>query len=124
MRRRLTQWLVVVLLTCVVGGHWAVMQGIAWATMLARFSQEMPVAQAVAFTFDGQHPCALCHAVKQGQAAERKEAQSQSPEKLQLALSPEAPILPAPPADGTCFARCAIPFAFVSQPPHPPPRAA
>jgi hypothetical protein len=38
----------------------ALAQGGAWAVMLARGLRSRPVAQAVAETFDGSHPCAVC----------------------------------------------------------------
>jgi len=105
--RRPTQWMVVLLLIVSVGGHWAVLQGVAWATMLTRFSQTMSLAQAAGFTFDGRHPCALCKAVRQGQEAERKEPKLKPLEKLTLYLSPLSPILGAPPPAKHGFMPCA-----------------
>jgi len=57
---RLPKICLVVALACSVGLHWAVFQSIAWLGMLASYSQELPIAQAVARTFDGKHPCSLC----------------------------------------------------------------
>jgi hypothetical protein len=122
--RRLSQWTIVLLLIISVGGHWAILQSVAWAGMLARFSQTMSFSQAVQNTFDGQHPCALCQAVKQGQEAERKESQFQPPEKLTLCLNSQPATLPLPPAAIHAFAATAHPGCFLAQPPHPPPRAA
>ncbi len=82
-----------VLLITSVGGHWAVLQGVAWTTMFARFAQSMPLAQAVCCTFDGRHPCKLCQTIKQGRAAEKK--QDPSPvrpgSKLDFGLVWQAP---------------------------------
>ncbi len=36
----------------------------AWATMIEARSVEATLAEAVSSTFDGEHPCALCLAVK------------------------------------------------------------
>ncbi len=124
MRRRITQWLVVLLLIVSVGGHWAVLQSVAWVSMVAQFSQTMPLSQAVVNAFDGQHPCPLCKAVKEGQQAERKESQLKPPEKMTFGLTPEPPVLPAAPAAEHAFAPSAHPASFLAEPPHPPPRAA
>jgi hypothetical protein len=115
--------MVVLLLIVSVGGHWAIVQGVAWVTMFARFSQSMSLAQAAEYTFDGKHPCALCCAVKEGKKAERKESQVKPPEKLTFALSPEPPCLPVPPTTPPNFAACFALHSFLGEPPHPPPRA-
>ncbi|MEO6846897.1 MAG: hypothetical protein ABI254_06535 [Chthoniobacterales bacterium] len=56
----------------IAGGHWALFQTIAWARMLHDYSQQSTVVEAVNKTFDGQHPCAMCLQVKEGQAKEEK----------------------------------------------------
>ena len=116
--------MVVLLLIVSVGGHWAIVQGVAWVTMFARFSQSMSLTQAAAYTFDGKHPCALCCAVKEGKTAERKESQVKPPEKVTFALSPEAVLLPAPPLASPILAAEFTLRSFLDEPPHPPPRAA
>ena len=98
-RRCLLKRFVVWPLIVVLGGQWAGMRGLAWATMLARFSQTMPLAQAAQYTFDGNHPCPLCTAAAAGQQAERKKGKLKS-EPLLLGLSPEPPLLPPPPPAG------------------------
>lgn len=54
-----------------LGLHWAVLQTAAWAGMLVSYSRQASFAEAVAWTFDGQHPCRLCHLVREGRAAEK-----------------------------------------------------
>lgn len=61
----------VVLLACVVGLHWALLQVFAWTGMVLRYSSDYGIREAIVRTFDGHHPCALCLAVKAGRAAER-----------------------------------------------------
>lgn len=75
---RLTKWLAVLALVASVGGHWAVLQSVAWTTMLVRFSQTMPLTQALAYTFDGKRPCALCMIVQQGRDEQKKQDQQQA----------------------------------------------
>ena len=58
--RRLAVWAVSASLFLLVGGHWALVQTLAWGTMMVNFSKQGSVREAVAKTFDGEHPCALC----------------------------------------------------------------
>jgi hypothetical protein len=40
--------------------------------MLVQYSKSAPLCQAIALTFDGAHPCSLCHIVATGKASEKK----------------------------------------------------
>jgi hypothetical protein len=67
-------------LLSICGGHWLLLQSVAWSGMIIKYSRDAPLAVAVAKTFDGAHPCSLCHVVKKGRASEKKSAlQSVSP---------------------------------------------
>ncbi|MFZ0616117.1 MAG: hypothetical protein WAN16_06665 [Chthoniobacterales bacterium] len=59
-RCRLTTLMMALSLFLVAGGHWAMLQGVAWATMVHDFSRNGSLTQAVEKTFDGKHPCAMC----------------------------------------------------------------
>ena len=61
----------VVALLQICGGHWLALQSLAWTGMLVKYSHEAQLAEAVAKTFDGQHPCALCVSIEQGKKSER-----------------------------------------------------
>lgn len=61
---RLARRAVVLALCLSVGLQWVVLQGIAWTGMMIKFSQQDSLAEAVSKTFDGEHPCPLCNAVK------------------------------------------------------------
>jgi hypothetical protein len=52
--------------------HWAALQSVAWTTMLMNNVCHAPLKEAVSKTFDGSHPCALCHAVSAAQKSEKK----------------------------------------------------
>jgi hypothetical protein len=110
-------------LCCAIGLHWLTLQSIAWTSMIIDYSKRGTLCQAIAQTFDGAHPCSLCHIVNKGKSAEKKS-------DLQL---------PAPKLDLICT-KDAITFAFpfisfdyanvnfrVSEighsPPVPPPRS-
>jgi hypothetical protein len=55
-----------------LGFHWLALQSVAWTTMLVANARHAPLSEAVAKTFDGAHPCELCHAVAAGQKSEKK----------------------------------------------------
>jgi len=53
-----------------MGLHWIALQSVAWTTMVIEYSKRAPLREAVAQTFDGAHPCSLCHAVAAGKKSE------------------------------------------------------
>ena len=62
-----------ILALCVsLGFHWLALQSVAWTTMLLSNACRAPLGEAVAKTFDGAHPCNLCHAVTEGNKSEKK----------------------------------------------------
>jgi len=57
----------------VVGGHWAVIQSVAWTQMLWTYALESDsIVDAVEKTFDGQHPCKLCVGIAKTQKDQGK----------------------------------------------------
>ena len=40
--------------------------------MIIDYSKRAPLCQAITQTFDGAHPCSLCHAVNAGKNSEKK----------------------------------------------------
>ncbi|MCW0219006.1 MAG: hypothetical protein OJI67_11850 [Prosthecobacter sp.] len=59
--------LLVAALMISIGLHWAVMQSAAWVGMAVTYSVKTgSVLQGLSDTFDGEHACALCHAVQEG----------------------------------------------------------
>ena len=67
----------------IAGGHWAVLQSVAWAEMLHDYTQRTgSIAVAVEQTFDGQHPCELCQQIQVAKAKEHKEAPAAPAKKL------------------------------------------
>jgi len=55
-----------------IGLHWIAFQSLAWTTMLIEYSKKQPLSIAISQTFDGNHPCSLCHAVSSGSHSEKK----------------------------------------------------
>ncbi len=80
MVRGLAKLLLILTLACSIGLHWSFLQSIAWVGMMFKYSQGATVSEAMAKTFDGNHPCALCKAVAQGKTSEKK-SDSVTPEK-------------------------------------------
>jgi hypothetical protein len=63
------------LVASLFGLHWTLLQSVAWVTMFARFARQDAPLTALAKTFDGQHPCALCHAIEAGKQQEREQSE-------------------------------------------------
>ncbi len=86
---RAGQYLLIGALIISMGGHWALLQTIAWGNMLVDFSSQSSISEAVEKTFDGEHPCALCKVVKKSKSEEEKRPLLKSEMKMEV-------ILPAP----------------------------
>ncbi len=63
------------------GGHWAVLQTVAWAQMLRDYSEGATVAEAVEKTFSGEAPCSMCKNIAAARQQEKKEPASVKVEK-------------------------------------------
>lgn len=124
MRHRLHNVIVACLLIVSIGGHWALLQSVAWMGMLVSYSQNDSFSAAVEKTFDGKHPCKLCRAVDQGKRSEQKKSFVKSELKIDWMLA-EQPSLTWMPAsvDAPRAADDRNFLVFVS-PPIPPPKAA
>jgi hypothetical protein len=69
---RLGNFLLIVALLAATGGHWALLQGVAWTNMLAENLRTESLGAAIAKTFDGEHPCPMCKAISKGKKSEQK----------------------------------------------------
>jgi hypothetical protein len=72
------------MLVLAVGGHWVLLQSVAWVRMTVNFSQAAPLEEALKMTFNGEHPCALCKAVKHGKQSERETGRLSLDKKIDL----------------------------------------
>ena len=113
---------VIVALVATTGAHWAVLQSVAWATMLAENLRTSSLTEAVAHTFDGQHPCALCKAVAAGKKSEKKSEFTPQLKKLEFPPAAETIVLVAPSRFELLPLANAFAEALAFQPPSPPPR--
>lgn len=124
-RTKFAQCLIALSLIVTIGGHWAVLQSVAWVGMAISFSKDAPLADALVKTFDGQHPCHLCKVVKTGRQTERKQALIKVETKLDLMLDRTPGFISASVhLDWLLPDFSASASARTHSPPVPPPRAA
>jgi len=69
---RLPRIVIALALASSIGLHWAFLQAVAWAGMIVTYSQDAPLSEAVAKTFDGRHPCELCKKIATSKQSEKK----------------------------------------------------
>jgi hypothetical protein len=118
---RLGKVCVVFALVATLSAHWALLQTIAWTTMLASNLQSSSFHDAVARTFDGYHPCPLCKAIVAAKKSEQKNQISFEKQKLEFPLIQGSLVLTAP-----SQVEISSPNTFAESVPHkpltPPPR--
>jgi len=113
------------LMACLsVGLHRGVIQGVAWTQMLVHYASETSLMEAVEKTFDGQHPCPLCEAVRDDRETEHKQEENSSQKGKKLhAVLVSFPALPLPSADDGSFpGQHSMEMPGFRQPEMPPPR--
>lgn len=125
--------MIVALLGCLhlCGGHWGVMQAVAWGNMIVDYSARDGWIAGAKKTFDGEHPCRMCKAIEEGKKKEtgsndRKLPQASQGLVLKECVLSEAPVLSPPaPCDGTVLSVPAFDQrgrVLGHRPPVPPPR--
>ena len=78
---------IIAALVCSVGLHWGFLQSVAWVGMVVNYSQSGTVTEALAKTFDGKHPCALCKTIAKGKQTEKKSEFPAKEKKVALPYS-------------------------------------
>lgn len=125
---RLGQILACVALFSIAGGHYAVLQTVAWTGMLVDYSRSVGLVEGVKQTFDGEHPCKMCLSIEET----KKEEQQQTPLTTVKPLDLKAIALALPlgldqrlSSDLSHPRQPAwLPPALTQSPPTPPPRFA
>ena len=74
MFRKLASTLAFVAVFQIMGGHWIVLQSVAWGKMLFDYSQNVGLAKGIEKTFDGNHPCKMCQQVQKGSQKESSDS--------------------------------------------------
>ncbi len=105
------------------------LQSYAWLRMTVQFSQQETLGKALAKTFSGRYPCALCLKVQKGIQQEQEQKQKtpgvnweKLPEVVWELRCLTAPPIPLHSGQDTSYASCFL-FEFSEAPPTPPPRA-
>jgi len=127
MLRRLGYPLIFLAMFSIAGGHWAVLQSVAWAGMVVEYSKASTVGAALVKTFSGEAPCDMCRTIETGKQQERQlPATVKADQKMDKFLARSAWTLP-PPSEKT-FSYPPIPDEAASDrrasPPAPVPRTA
>ena len=112
-----------VLILSLTGGHWMLLQSVAWARMLVNYSRVASFQTAVVHTFDGNHPCSMCKQIQQAKQSSRQEMKpSEAPREPHFFEAAPGPFFERPWA--WLFAGDAwSPPERNEPPPTPPPRA-
>ena len=124
MRARLANLIVGLTLVCAIGGHWMILQSIAWCGMVVSYSQHSSLAEALVKTFNGKHPCTLCKVVQNGKKEESKQTFLKLESKLDLLLVRSTPLLYPPPMPRVMPGEADNPKLRSLPPLLPPPRLA
>ena len=119
---RFGKFLVVVALVTTTGLHWAVLQSVAWTTMLADNLRTQSLTEAVTHTFDGNHPCCLCKAIAAGRKSEQKKEFTAPLQKLEFPPVKENFVLIAPSSFQLLPQANTFADSLTQKPPTPPPR--
>ena len=123
MRAKFTKIAVVCALVGAIGGHWAVLQSVAWIGMAVSYSQNATLKEALVKTFDGKHPCKLCKAVQDGKSAEKKPDAQKVETKLDFFLVSKQIIFLSAPHAPSQIANITLMTARTESPPTPPPKS-
>ncbi len=119
---RLSRFLIVIALAGSIGLHWTLLQPVAWVGMIVSYSQDAPLAEALAKTFDGKHPCFLCKQIARGRQSEKKSDLQIRGKKLEF-LDSRADFVFSAPAAFRLLPACNGSYVGQSEtPPVPPPR--
>jgi hypothetical protein len=90
--------------------------------MIIDYSKRAPLRQAITQTFDGAHPCSLCHAVNKGKNSEKKSDLQLATPKIDMIYGSRA-IRLVPPFRSFEYASADFSFSDIGQSPLvPPPR--
>jgi len=109
-------------LCCAIGLHWLTLQSIAWTSMIIDYSKRGTLCEAIARTFDGAHPCSLCHIVDKGKTTEKKSDLQPLTAKIDLICTKRAITLILPFVCVDYLISDFSAFKIRETPPVPPPR--
>ena len=121
---RLGHAMLIVALLAATGGHWALLQTVAWTNMLADNLQTASLSEALSKTFDGKHPCNMCHEISAAKKSEKKSDLPNAGKKLEFTSERPAFVFSAPTEFVLLTAMAETLASWSEAPPTPPPLAA
>jgi len=121
-RKRFPRILIALALASSIGLHWPVLQVVAWTGMVISYSQEAPITEAMARTFDGEHPCKLCKQIAKEKRSEKKSEYKSELYELKFRYAPVAFIFRAPSSFWEVVPSDDVAQLLTYTPPIPPPR--
>ena len=109
----------------VAGGPLALLQVVAWTTMVHDFSRTGSLTEAMGKTFDGRHPCPLCQKIAKARSSEEKApATVKAEKKVEVYIAQSGSEIPLPSCRPVVYG--AAPFVAMPErsdaPPVPVPR--
>lgn len=113
---------VIVALIAATGAHWALLQSVAWTTMLAGNLRTHSLSESVARTFDGKYPCPLCKAIAAARKSEKKSEFTVPTQKFEFPPVKENFALIAPSRFQLLPSANTFAKSLTQKPPTPPPR--
>lgn len=118
---RLARILALIALLQICGGHWGVLQTVAWTKMVATYLQEQSsLPEALEKTFNGRNPCSLCKAVNEGRSQEKQQDPAQTVLKFEAVLQ-TAVGLPLPAEETFHYSTQEVQAPRLNYPPVAPP---
>ena len=78
--------ILVAMILGMTGGHWAVLQTVAWTKMIVVYSRASSIQVAVVQTFDGQHPCKMCKLIQKAKQSSKQQELQQPTVKRDVAF--------------------------------------
>jgi hypothetical protein len=114
--------IIAILLAFSIGGHWAVLQSMAWMGMIVSYSQKSGVMTGIKKTFDGNHPCDLCKLVSKAKSEQKTQDVTQVQAKLDFFLVNQLEFVAKPMPRALLPHFPAIAELLFEVPPIPPPR--
>jgi hypothetical protein len=113
---------VVLALLTSVGGHWMLLQSVAWTRMIMERSRDASFVEAVQSTLGGERPCPMCKRIADGRQGEKKSGKAPVTPKVDLLLERRVITLLPPSERVEILLRRRDGGSRTERPPVPPPR--
>jgi hypothetical protein len=92
----LGRWFLIAAMMSAFGGHWVLLQSVAWTAMVFANAKHANLSQALEQTFDGRHPCPLCKSIEKGRQSEKKQDTQVATSKINFFYQTRAVALVSP----------------------------